>query len=121
MVEIHGHGLLAYFAYGALNDLPCGIEHRDGASELQKVPADFTVDGESLYRQVEYILRIVNSVSFFRRKHECKIISLLLSFQFLFETRKEHTCAVDVLQRLFGHRLVCKAAVNNKFVADCYN
>ena len=121
VVEIHSHGLFADFAYGALHYLSGGIEHRNRTSQLQQVSAYLPIDCESLNRKVEHILRIVHSVALLRGKYECEIISLLLALEFLLETRKKHTCAVDVLQRLLGDGLVCKASVNHKFVADSYN
>ena len=97
VVEVHKHRVFLHLVYGSLNHSAFGIEHRYNPARYKEVAAHYSVEHEGLERQLENVVAAVNSIAFFRRERKFKLFSRLFAINFFFETRQEHSRAVNVL------------------------
>ena len=122
VVEVHRHTLFAYGGDGTLDYLTLAVEHRDGVSHYEEIFPELAVRTlERAFRQLYLVFFIVLSVTFVRAEGELKRVPRLFSLERFLELREEHSCAVDVLKRLFCRSPVCNLSFYFQFVAHCYN
>lgn len=121
MVEVHGHGLLAYSCDYTLDNLSASVEHRDHVADYKQVLTHYAVDCKGSLREVDHVTRVVCTISVLRGENEIKSLARLLALNCFLELREEHAGAMDILQRLLRACFVCDIAFYFQFVAYCYN
>lgn len=120
MVEVHSHDVFADGSHDSLNDHACAVEHRNDVADFEELFLNYTVYLERALRKVEFVLRIVFAVTFFRGQCECEFASRLESFYFGLELRQKHMSTMNVVKWL------CLSLVHNfsvycELVGQLYN
>lgn len=107
MVEVHSHDIFADGSHDSLNDHACAVEHRNDVADFEELFLNYTVYLERALRKVEFVLRIVFAITFFRGQCECEFASRLESFYFGLELRQKHMSTMNVVKWL------CLSLVHN--------
>lgn len=120
MVEVHSHDVFADGSHDSLNDHACAVEHRNDVADFEELFLNYTVYLERALRKVEFVLRIVFAITFFRGQCECEFASRLESFYFGLELRQKHMSTMNVVKWL------CLSLVHNfsvycELVGQLYN
>ena len=115
-VEVHCDVLVLDFDYHSLADFPCGVQHRDEPSDLEKVLANLSVDHERFLRNVEDFLQVIFAIPFLWGDCAFEILSRLLALYCGFEFWDEHMRTLDVVQRRIFVSLVHYLSFNFQLV-----
>ena len=117
-VEVHFHVLFLDFEHLAWNDTAFAVQKRDSGSRNQEAFLYDPVDFKSLFREIDYPVRVHFSVSFLRGECESEFPARFKTFYPGLEFRKERACPVYIVKGLFSGRPVDDLPVHFKFIAE---
>ena len=120
VVEVHGHAVLLHFHDGGVDDAAVGSYHRQDPAHLHQVLAQFTLDGEGGFGEVETALFVVGAVAVLRLDGKGEESAFFEAFQGFLELGDEHMHALNVVEGLFFIGAVHQLAVHGEVVCDEY-